>query len=136
MIKRMALAALVTVATVTAGASAVPASAYAPPPNASAVAIHNVVGTGGGVYWRWGPWSAAYQAISGYGEYDGYAVTLDCWAFGDPVGPYGNRLWYYAEQWSPQPAVGDGRGWINDHYLDTSDTASNPQPIGPECQGY
>jgi hypothetical protein len=132
----MALAVLVTATTAIAAAAPTPASAYTAPPNATAGAIYDVVGTDGGVYWRWGPWNSAHQAIAGYGEYDGYQVTLDCWAFGEPSGPYGNRLWYFAEQWYPQPAVGDGRGWINDHYLDTPDTAANPQPIGPQCQGY
>lgn len=138
MLKRLKYAAALSVATAIGVASAAtPATAYPPPANATAVATADVVGTDGGVYWRSGPWEAAYQAIPGYGEYDGYTVTLDCWAYGDPVGPYGNRLWYYAEQWSPQPAaVGDGRGWINDHYLDTPDTAANPQPIGAECDGY
>ena len=112
------------------------ASAYPPPPGASAVATADVVGTGGGVYWRWGPNSADYQAIAGYGEYDGYTVTLDCWAWGDPVGPYANHLWYFAEQWSPTTYVGDGMGWISDHYLNTPGTGANPQPIGPQCSGY
>jgi hypothetical protein len=112
------------------------ANAYPAPGNVSSVAEAGVVGTGGGVYWRWGPQENAYQPIAGYGEYDGYTVALDCWAYGDPVGPYGNRLWYFAEQYSPQPTQGDGQGWINDHYLDTPGTAANPQPIGPECSGY
>jgi hypothetical protein len=116
--------------------AASPASAYPAPPGASAQAIYTVENTGGGVYWRWDPHTADYQAISGYGPYDGYEVAIDCWAYGDPVGPYGNRLWYYAEQWSPTNYVGDGSGWINDHYLNTPGTAANPQPIGPECNGY
>lgn len=137
-VERMALATVIAalLATITGVIAVTPASAYPPPGNVTSVALVDVVGTGGGVYWRWGPWNAANEGIAGYGEYDGYSVALDCWAWGDAVGPYGNHLWYYAEQFSPQPPVGDGAGWISDHYLNTPGTAANPQPIGPRCPGY
>jgi hypothetical protein len=135
MIKKTAITVLIAAAIAIATGS-ITASAYEPPGNVSSVALFNVVGTEGGVYWRWGPHNAWNEAIAGYGEYDGYSIALDCWAFGDAVGPYGNTLWYFAEQYAPQPAVGDGQGWINDHYLDTPGTAAAPQPIGPRCPGY
>lgn len=135
MTKRIAVLLAVTAALVAAvGPSS--ASAYAPPGNVSAQALYDVTDTGGGVYWRWAPYNADYSPISGYGEYDGYAAALDCYAWGDPVGPYGNRLWYFAAQFSPQPPVGDGQGWISDHYLDTPGTAANPQPVTSRCPGY
>jgi hypothetical protein len=132
---------LLAAATIAVGFAAIafaapPASAYPAPPGASSQAVYTVQNTDGGIYWREDPHTADYQSISGYGPYDGYQVAVDCWAYGDPVGPYGNRLWYYAEQWSPTTYVGDGSGWINDHYLNTPGTAANPQPVGPECNGY
>jgi hypothetical protein len=131
--KRSVIGALSAVLAVSAVAITPAANAYPPPGNVSSVALATVVNTGGGVYWRFAPQESAYQAIPGYGEYDGYTVALDCWRFGGPSGPYANTLWYFAEQYSPLPAQGDGQGWINDHYLNTPGTAANPQPIGPQC---
>jgi len=52
-------------------------------------------------------------------------VTLRCYYFGAPAGPYGNTLWYQ---------VGSGySNWINDHYLDTPGTAADPEPQAPHC---
>ncbi len=132
-IRKLAAVAAIGAATLV---TATPAEAYPAPGPESAVAEAGVVNTEGGVYWRASPHENDYQAIAGYGEYDGYTVALECWAWGDPVGPYGNTLWYFAEQYYPQPPQGDGQGWINDHYLDTPGTAASPEPIGPECNGY
>jgi len=53
-------------------------------------------------------------------------VTLTCYYFGAPAGPYGNTLWY-------QVGSNNYSNWINDHYLDTPGTAADPEPQAPHC---
>lgn len=55
-------------------------------------------------------------------------MSLYCYAYGGPAGPYGNVLWYYAEDLNTQTF-----GWVNDHYLSTPDTAANPVPESWSC---
>jgi hypothetical protein len=57
------------------------------------------------------------------------AVTLNCYYWGTPAGPYGNTLWYEAETDTQFPID----GLINDHYLNTPDTAANSQPQTAHC---
>jgi hypothetical protein len=60
---------------------------------------------------------------SGY-YLNGDVVQLYCYEFGGPAGPYGNVLWYLAYD----QLRGGTYGWINDHYLDTPDSAARPVP--------
>jgi hypothetical protein len=57
---------------------------------------------------------------------DGERIDLQCYEFGGPAGPYGDPLWYltYTSQ---------GYEFINDHYLNTPDTAANPVPETWSC---
>lgn len=87
----------------------------------------NVVNATGGLYWRNSPnvndRNYALPLLQ-----NGEPMYLFCYEWGSPVGPYGNTLWYFAED--------DNNGnvdWINDHYLDTPGTAANPQPQTPQC---
>jgi hypothetical protein len=81
-----------------------------------------------GVYWRNSPhWNDVYSAPT-TGFNNGDWIHLDCYEFGGPAGPYGNTLWYYADDGT----TGSG-GWINDHYLDTPGTAAHPQPQTDQC---
>jgi hypothetical protein len=68
------------------------------------------------------PNSGDYNGSSGYYD-NGDNVQLYCYEYGAPTGPYGNPLWYIAYD----PARGT-YGWINDHYLNTPDTAAHPIP--------
>lgn len=61
---------------------------------------------------------------------NGTAVTLICYYWGAPAGPYGDTLWYQAQTDAQFPI----EGLINDHYLNTPGTAANPQPQAPHCQ--
>lgn len=75
-------------------------------------------------------WSNSPSAsdLSGYGFGNGNPIDLQCWEYGGPDGPYGNTLWY----WAQDPA-NNTYGWISDHNLTTPGTAAHPQPQGWEC---
>ena len=76
------------------------ANAYPPPGGATGEALVNASSAAtGGVYWRWDQHNSDYQARPGYGFYAGDPLVLYCYRYGDPVGPYGNRLWYFAAEW-------------------------------------
>lgn len=55
-------------------------------------------------------------------------IGLGCYYFGNATGPYGNTLWYFADD-----LTNNTYGWINDHYLNTPGTAANPQPQTSRC---
>jgi hypothetical protein len=59
---------------------------------------------------------------------NGDSILLGCYYYGAKTGPYGNYLWYYAYD-----ATNNTHGFINDHYLTTTDTANNPDPLTGEC---
>jgi len=63
---------------------------------------------------------------SGIGIDNGDTLELVCYYRGTAVGPYGNTLWYLAQDTVAHNAGGVSYGWINDHFLTTPDTAANP----------
>ena len=83
---------------------------------------YQVVEAAASQYFDNSPNSGDYTAASGYYD-NGDSVQLYCDEFGAPAGQYGNTLWYIAYD----PARGT-YGWINDHYLNTPDTAAHPVP--------
>lgn len=72
--------------------------------------------------------NASSQYKAGFGFNNGDTMSLYCYAYGGPAGPYNNVLWYYAEDTNTQTY-----GWVNDHYLSTPDTAANPVPESWSC---
>lgn len=48
-----------------------------------------------GVYFRNSPHTADTSRITGLGVYMNERVQLQCYALGDAVGRYNDRLWYY-----------------------------------------
>lgn len=107
-----------------------PATAHADPDPANG--FFDIVNAGNGIFWRNSPHWADTDHVPGHGVYNGDTVYIECWAYGDPVGPYGNTLWYDVLDMSHgQNADGNyPEGWVNDHFLDTPGTAANPQPYG------
>lgn len=82
--------------------------------------IFHVVGSPG--VWDQSPTQADASGIS---IANGDTLELVCYYRGTPVGSYNNTLWYLAQDTTAH----NGQvsfGWINDHYLDTPDTAANP----------
>jgi hypothetical protein len=100
---------------------------------------YHVVNAPDGVFWRSAPSWDATTRTPGYGAYDDDNVVLECSAWGTPVGPFGNDLWYVVLDLSRTDSEGNHpEGWINDHFLDTPDTAANPQgfdlfPLSDSC---
>ncbi len=124
----VAAAGTIAVGTITAG----PAAASGPGGEPS-FGLYDATNADGGLYWRSSPDMNTAIAQPGVGVYTGDGVALDCYAYGGPGGPYGDRLWYWGEEYN---GFGSGQGWITDHYLTTPGTAANPQPQGPRCARY
>lgn len=76
----------------------------------------------------WGNSPTAATDVSGVGIGNGNLISLSCYVYGNPAGPYGNTLWYYAAD-----VDNNTHGWINDHYLTTPGTAAAPQPQTGHC---
>lgn len=55
-------------------------------------------------------------------------MWLQCYFFGGPAGQYGNKLWYWAYNYTRAT-----QGFINDTNLNTPGTAANPQPQAEPC---
>jgi hypothetical protein len=102
-----------------------PAPAPAPlPPSAlpAAAPVFPVMNTNesppDGVWFRNSPRTADTARITGLGVYAGEQVRLDCHAWGDSVGRYGNRLWYRTQNLSRLTAAGrSNSGYLNAHYV-------------------
>ncbi|MEU5934420.1 hypothetical protein [Micromonospora sp. NPDC047187] len=58
----------------------------------------------------------------------GDSMWLQCYFFGGPAGQYGNKLWYWAYNYTRGE-----QGFINDTNLNTPGTAANPQPQAEPC---
>ncbi|GAA1251771.1 hypothetical protein GCM10009609_13900 [Pseudonocardia aurantiaca] len=102
------------------------------PENGELLCTWNAVDADGGIYWRATPdWNTPVVA-PGNGFYTGDMISLTCYRYGGPVGPHGNRLWYFAQNASRQ-VDSASEGWISDHHLDTPGTALSPQPQTAEC---
>lgn len=65
-------------------------------------------------------------ATNGYGAPAGAAVVTNCWAWGDAVGPYANRLWWLISYAGRQ-------FYAADRYLSTPNAANQPPPGQPQC---
>jgi hypothetical protein len=132
--RRLLCALVATGALVVLGVPTAGSALASGPGGEPSFAVYQATDANGGLYWRSSPNMNTPVQRSGYGVYTGDNVALDCYAFGGPGGPYGDRLWYWGEAYSG--ARGSGQGWINDHYLTTPGTAAAPQPQGPRCAGY
>lgn len=89
-----------------------------------------------GVWFRNSPSTGDTPRITGHGVYAGDTVHVYCYAMGESVGSYGNRVWYYVAN-ATRPAVpgtgGSNIGWINTHYVNDGMTANNPYPGVRPC---
>lgn len=85
----------------------------------------------GGVYARYGPHTDDTNRVDGYGVYPNEVVELLCGVTdGDPVGQYNNTTWHFVTDLSN---TGEGNFWVNDHYLDTPNAASQLTPGESLC---
>lgn len=78
-----------------------------------------------GVYFRNSPHTADTSRITGLGVYKNERVQLECYATGDAVPPYNDKLWYRVNNVT-RPTVG-GRvnvGYLNAHYINDGRNAN------------
>lgn len=83
----------------------------------------------GGVYWRNSATWNDTNRQPGSGFYQGDDMQLQCYRWGTTTPYSGNHLWYWSYDLSRSQA-----GWVNDHFLNTPGTASNPQPVTLPCE--
>jgi hypothetical protein len=89
-----------------------------------------------GVWFRNSPTLSDTNEVTGFGVYAGDSVQLICYAFGGPVGPYNDSLWYYADNLT-RPLVSTtglpNIGYLNAHYINDGMAANVPDPGVPAC---
>ena len=85
----------------------------------------------GGVYARFGPHTDDTNRTAGYGVYPGDLVELFCGVIdGSPVGQYSNQTWHFIADLS-RPS--EGTFWLNDHYVDSPNSAGQLTPGETTC---
>jgi hypothetical protein len=89
-----------------------------------------------GVWFRNSPNSADTDRVTGHGVYAGDVIRVECYAFGEAVGQFANRLWYRAANLTRQIVVLNGssnRGFLNAHYVNDDRVANEIIPGVPSC---
>lgn len=87
-----------------------------------------------GVWFRNSPHTADTSRITGLGVYRNEQVQLQCYAWGDAVGPYSNRLWYYVNNVTRPTVAGRADvGYLNAHYINDGKNANQVDAGVPQC---
>lgn len=82
-----------------------------------------------GVYFRNSPHTGDTRRITGLGVYKNEQVSVDCYAGGDAVAPYGNTTWEYARNLTRPIVNGQpNQGWLNSHYVNDGQSANHAPP--------
>lgn len=90
-----------------------------------------------GVWFRYAPHIADTHKTTGLGIYKNERVQLECYAWGDAVKPYSNRLWYFALNVSRPIAAGvTNEGYLNAHYINDGKNANQIDAGVPQCVSY
>jgi hypothetical protein len=87
-----------------------------------------------GVWFRNSPSQGDTDRVTGHGVYAGEVIQARCWAWGDAVGGFANRIWYRAVNVSrPTNAGVSNSGYLNTHYVNDGMTANHSAPGVPPC---
>jgi hypothetical protein len=87
-----------------------------------------------GVWFRNSPHVNDTDRVTGHGVYAGEHVQLRCYGWGDSVGPYNNRLWYYVTNITRPTNNGvPNVGWLNAHYINDGQVANVVDNGVPAC---
>lgn len=87
-----------------------------------------------GVWFRRSPHTSDTDRVTGHGVYRGERVQLRCYAWGDSVGSYANRLWYRVLNVTrPTNAGAENSGYLNAHYIDDGLAANQIDAGVPSC---
>ena len=101
-----------------------------------------------GVWFRRSPHTADTDRVTGHGVYKNERVQLKCYAWGDAVGPYSDRLWYFVLNVTrPTNAGVTNQGYLNAHYINDGKAANQidagvaqcgtqPTPLGKRVAHY
>ncbi|WP_199514817.1 hypothetical protein [Nucisporomicrobium flavum] len=109
-----------------------------PEPAAAAPAIFTVMNTSeappDGVWFRNSPQTSDTDRITGLGVYVNEQVRLDCYAWGESVGAYENRLWCKVTNQSRTSVGGrTNAGYLNAHYVNDGNRADIVADGVPAC---
>jgi hypothetical protein len=87
-----------------------------------------------GVWFRNSPHTADTDRVTGHGVYMNEQVQLECYAWGDAVGPYNNQLWYFVLNVTrPTNAGVTNQGYLNAHYINDGANANQIDAGVPQC---
>jgi hypothetical protein len=87
-----------------------------------------------GVWFRWAPYIADTDRVTGHGVYMNERVQLMCYGWGEAVGPYANRAWYQVLNVSrPTNAGVSNSGWLNAHYINDGLLTNQVDAGVPAC---
>jgi hypothetical protein len=87
-----------------------------------------------GVWFRNTPKISDTDRVSGHGVYRNERVQLECYAWGEAVGQYSNRLWYRVVNVSrPTNAGVPNKGFLNAHYINDGLNANQIDAGVPAC---
>ncbi|HZQ64443.1 MAG TPA: hypothetical protein VFA66_04365 [Gaiellaceae bacterium] len=87
-----------------------------------------------GVWFRRSPHTADTDRVTGHGVYVNERVQLVCYAWGDSVGAYSNRLWYFVLNVTrPTNAGVENSGYLNAHYINDGLVANQIDAGAPQC---
>ncbi|MEA2442541.1 MAG: hypothetical protein QOH76_3965 [Thermoleophilaceae bacterium] len=89
-----------------------------------------------GVWFRRSAHTDDTDRVTGHGVYANEQVQLHCYAWGDSVGQYDNRLWYFVDNVTrPTNAGSPNNGFLNAHYIDDGLKANEIDAGVPPCDG-
>lgn len=87
-----------------------------------------------GVWFRRSPHTPDTDKVTGHGVYMNEQVQLECYAWGDAVGPYNNKLWYFAlNETRPVNNGVSNSGYLNAHYVNDGKLANQIDAGVPQC---
>lgn len=115
--------------------AAAPPPASSPPPSLPVFTVQNTDNPPpDGVWFRNSPHTADTSRITGLGVYRNEQVQLQCYAWGDSVGPYNDTLWYFVKNLT-RPTVGSlpDQGYLNAHYINDGKLANQVDAGVPPC---
>jgi hypothetical protein len=89
-----------------------------------------------GVWFRSSPATGDTDHVTSHGVYLNDRVQVQCYALGEAVGSFGNRMWYRVLNTTRPVVPGSGapnQGYLNTHYIQDGMTANVAAPGIPAC---
>lgn len=133
--------ALLTASLLAAGALGITSATLVSNASAANKPIFTVMNTSetlpDGVWFRNSPHTADTDRVTGHGVYKNERVQLDCYAWGDAVGAYHNRLWYYVLNVTRPVNKGKAnQGYLNAHYINDGKAANQIDAGVAQCGAH